>query len=173
MTKSAIYLFITTIILILAQVIVFNHVCLWNIAVPFVFLYTIFRLPVSLILDASFTICFLLGLTIDIFSDTQGMYALACTLLGGMRRMVLRLYFSRDDELTDAYPSASTLGFEVYFKYTVTLTFIFCTLIFIIESINVYSFGFMLMRIIASTILTEALILGIDCLLHRKNEHRP
>ncbi|MDE7411913.1 MAG: rod shape-determining protein MreD [Paramuribaculum sp.] len=172
MTKAAIYLFITTIFLIAAQVIVFNHVCLFGVAVPFIFLYTILRLPVNLSLEWTFTISFALGLTIDIFSDTQGMCALACTMLAALRRPVLRLYFSRDDELTDAYPSISSLGFDVYFKYTVTLTLIFCALIFIIESLDVYTFGTIILRIGASTVLTVALLLGIDCLLHRNNETR-
>ena len=40
-----------TLILILAQVIVLDHVCLWGVAVPMAFIYVILRLPLTLHLN--------------------------------------------------------------------------------------------------------------------------
>ena len=76
--------------LVAAQVIVFNNLCLFNIAIPLVFIYFIIKLPVTLGVNWVMTLSFLLGLTVDIFSNTQGMNALACTILGAMRAALLR-----------------------------------------------------------------------------------
>ena len=77
MNRSAISLIIWSIVLILAQVLVFNHICLFGYAVAFVFIYTLIKLPISMSKEWQFTIAFLLGLVIDIFSDTLGMNTLA------------------------------------------------------------------------------------------------
>ena len=69
MSKNSLQLLGITLILILAQVIVLNHVCLFGVAVPFAFLYVLLRLPVSLSQNWALTIGFCLGLVIDIFSS--------------------------------------------------------------------------------------------------------
>ena len=48
MNKASISLFIWAILLILAQVLVFNRICLFGVAVPFVFLYILIKLPITL-----------------------------------------------------------------------------------------------------------------------------
>ena len=49
MSKTTLQFILLGLILVLAQVIVFNHICLFNVAVPMVFIYLIIRLPLSLI----------------------------------------------------------------------------------------------------------------------------
>ena len=73
MSKTVLKFILLGIILVLAQVIVFNHICLFNVAVPLVFIYLILRLPITLSLNWLLTISFFLGLIVDIFSDTYGM----------------------------------------------------------------------------------------------------
>jgi len=171
MTKTAIHLFFTALLLIIAQVIVFNRVCLFGVAVPFVFIYVLLRLPVTMSREWLYTVSFLTGLVIDVFSDTQGMNALTCTLTFALRRPVLRLYFTRDDELTNPCPGIASLGFPVYMKYALTMSLIYSTMIFIIESVDVYGPGIMSVRIISSAILTTAMLIGIDSLtLHRREK---
>ncbi len=170
MNKTALSLILSAILLILAQAVVFNNICLWGVAVPFVFLYVLLRLPLTMSKDWLFTIGFAIGLIIDIFSDTPGMNALACTLLMALRRPVLRLYVARDDELTDPYPSIRSLGFFTYAKYALSMSLLFCILIFLIEAFSLFGIGRLLLTIGASTLLTTILIVGIDSLISRKRE---
>lgn len=172
MTKTSLQLIGITLILIIAQVVVFNHVCLFGVAVPFAFLYVLLRLPVSLSQNWSLTIGFFLGIIIDIFSDTQGMNALACTIAIAVRRPVLRLYFPREDELSDPCPSISSLGLPTYTKYALTMSAIYCTLIFIIEAFTFFNILALLLRITTSTLVTTLLLVGIDSLTLRRNEKR-
>lgn len=172
MTKSAFQLLCITLILILAQVVVLNNVCLFGVAVPFAFLYILLRLPVSLSQNWALTIGFCLGLIIDVFSNTQGMNSLACTIAVAIRHQVLRLYFPREDELSDPCPSISSLGFATYCKYATTMSLIYCTLIFIIEAFSFFNIAVLILRILSSTILTTLLLVGIDSLTLRRHEKR-
>lgn len=172
MSKTATYFVLLGIILVLAQVIVFNHICLFNVAVPFVFIYLLVRLPLTMPVYQVLTIGFFLGLIIDMFSDTPGMNSLACTVLAMMRKWILHLYFNRDDDLANPEPSVKTLGMDVYIKYVATFSLFYCTIIFVIESFTFMHIGMLLLRVICSSILTAALLIGIDSITLKKREKR-
>ena len=110
MAKEIIRFLILFVVLTVAQAVVFNHLCLFNVAVPLVFIYFIIKLPVNLSVNWTMTVSFLLGLTVDIFSNTQGVNALACTVLAAVRLPLLRLYFPREDDMANPDPSLQTLG---------------------------------------------------------------
>lgn len=164
-----VFMFIT---LTLLQVTVFNHICLFNLAVPFVFIYFLVRLPITLSTNWVLTLAFLLGLIIDIFSDTHGMHALACTITAMSRRRMLQLYFPREDDLTDPQPSVKSLGLGIYVKYLFTLVLFYCILIYLIESFTLFNPLLLIGRIVFSTLLTFALILGIDSIIRKRREKR-
>lgn len=159
-------------ILVLAQVIVFNHICLFNVAVPLVFIYLLVRLPITLSVNWMLTIGFFLGLIVDIFSDTYGMNTLACTIEAMMRKPILRLYVPREEDLTRPEPSMYSLGTATYLKYLLTLTLLYCSLIFLIEAFTFFNPVRLLLRIVFSTILSMALMIGIDSFMTQQSEKR-
>lgn len=172
MSKTTLQFLLLGLILVLAQVIVFNHICLFNVAVPMVFIYLIFRLPITLSLNWTLTVSFFLGLIVDIFSDTYGMNAVACTVVAMLKRPVLRLYVPREEDLTRPEPSMLSLGVAVYMKYLLTMTVIYCTLIFIIEAFTFFKPLQLVLRIVFSTILSMIIMLGIDSLMTPRSEKR-
>ncbi len=172
MSKTTIQFIILSIVLVLAQVVVFNHIYLFNVAVPMVFIYVIIRLPITLAINWVLTVSFFLGLTVDIFSDTYGMNALSCTVLAMLRRPVLRLYVPREEDLTRPEPSMQSLGTAVYLKYLLTMTLLYCMLIFTIEAFTFFNPLQLLLRIIFSTLLSMALMVGVDSLMTPRSEKR-
>lgn len=172
MSKTTLQFILLGIVLVLAQVIVFNHVCLFNVAVPLVFIYLIIRMPITLSLNWVLTISFGLGLVVDIFSDTYGMNTVACTILGALRRPVLRLYVPREEDLTRPEPSMLSLGVAVYIKYLLSMTLIYCTLIFVIEVFTFFNPLQLVLRIVFSTLLSLLIMLGIDTLMTPRSEKR-
>ncbi|MCI9172624.1 rod shape-determining protein MreD [uncultured Duncaniella sp.] len=172
MSKTTLQFLLLGLILVLAQVIVFNHICLFNVAVPMVFIYLIFRLPITLSLNWTLTVSFFLGLIVDIFSDTYGMNAVACTVVAMLKHPVLRLYVPREEDLTRPEPSMLSLGVAVYMKYLLTMTVIYCTLIFIIEAFTFFNPLQLVLRIVFSTILSMIIMLGIDSLMTSRSEKR-
>jgi rod shape-determining protein MreD len=172
MAKTIIKFILIFVILVLAQVIIFNHMCLYNVAIPFIFLYLIIRLPISISTNWTMTIGFIIGFTIDVFSDTLGMNALACTLLGAIRHGILRLYIPREEDLVQTEPSLHTLGTAVYLKYIVTLSLIYCITVFFIEACTIFNSMLLIMRIVCSTLLTSILLVCIDSSTRQRHAKR-
>ncbi len=172
MSKTLLQFILLTFILVLAQVLVFNHVSLFNTAVPMVFIYVILRLPITLSLNWMLTIGFFLGLVVDIFSDTYGMNAMACTILALCRRPILRLYVPLQEDLTKPEPSMLSLGTGIYLKYLLTTTLLYCLLIFTIEAFTFFHPLQLLLRVVFSTLLSMIIMLGIDSLMTPRSEKR-
>ena len=172
MGKSILNLIIIFIVLVAAQVVIFNNICLFNIAIPIIFIYFIIRLPLSININIAMTIAFITGLIIDIFSDTQGIHALSCTLISFSKRNILRLYITRDDDISDNEVTIRTIGFSAYFRYLLTIVLLYCTLMFSIEAFTFFNIFQLILRIISSTILSFLLILGIERILNSRSEKR-
>lgn len=162
MVKEFIKYALMFVILVVAQVVVFNHLCLFNVAIPLVFIYFIVKLPTSLGTNWTIALSFLLGFTVDVFSNSPGMNALACTVCGAVRMPVLRLYYPREEDMAAPEPSPRTLGPAPFMKYAATLTALYCLLFFFIEAFAFYNWGLMLARAAASALLTFIIIMAIE-----------
>lgn len=170
MTRTALSYIFLSIILVLAQVIVFNHVSLFGVAVPFVFIYVICSLPLTVSQNWVLTIGFLLGLTVDIFSDTQGLNALGCTIIASIRHGVLRLYFPREEDMTNPKPSIRTLGIGVYIRYVLSVSLIYSTVVLLADSFTFFDPVRLLIGIASSTVLTTALLIALDYLISKSEK---
>ncbi|MDE6503094.1 MAG: rod shape-determining protein MreD, partial [Muribaculaceae bacterium] len=73
MTKTFLSFLLLFVVLVLAQVTIFNHIWLFGLAMPLVFIYFIVSLPVTTPTNRMLTLGFMLGLTVDIFSNTAGL----------------------------------------------------------------------------------------------------
>ena len=169
MSKTVLTLIILFLVLIPAQAVIFNNLILFNVALPLVFIYLIISLPVTLSTNWSLTIGFVTGLAVDIFSDTPGMNALACTNLAFLRKSVYHLYMSYDDDLSGLRPSISTMGSAAYFKYLLTMVFVYCLMLFAIEAFQFFNIRLLLMRTVFSTIFTFIIIYAIDSLSFKRS----
>ncbi len=167
MSKTSLQFTLMFIVMVIAQSVIFNRLVLFSVALAFVFIYFIIKLPVTLGASKVMALSFLLGLCVDIFSDTPGINSLACTCLGGCRHTVLRLYVPREDDVTHRIPSMRTLGAAVFSKYVVTMSLFYCLMVTLIEAFAFFHPLLMLERIVASTLLTSLLILGIDSISSR------
>lgn len=172
MSHFAIRYLIAFILLVPLQALVFDHMVLFNVAVPFVFIYLIVMLPVTMSTNLSVLLGFLAGFAMDLFADTPGLNALSCTILSFVRKPVFHLYMTMDDDLAGRTPSSQTMGSGSFLKYLLTLTVVFCSLIFIIEAFQLFIPGLMLTRIVASTTYTFLLLYTLDSLLIRRREKR-
>lgn len=162
MTKFAIRFALWFVFLIPAQAIVFNHLVLFNVAVPLVFLYLLLIMPVTLNTNIATLLGFLTGFTLDIFCDTPGVNALCCTTLAFARKPVFHLYMSTDDDLAGRSPSSRTMGTPAYMKFMLTMVLIYAVLMFTIEAFQLFNVGLLFLRIVASTVYTFVLLYALD-----------
>ncbi len=159
-------------VVVFLQVTVGNSIHLFGVAIPFLYIYFLVRLPLSLSVNWVMTLAFLLGLTIDTFCNTPGMHALSCVVLAVLRKPVLNLYTPRGEDYIEATPSIRSFGMSLYVRYTLTLSFCFCLTLFLIESLSFLNVGRLSLRVFASTILTFLMILGMDSLTRSGREKR-
>lgn len=172
MGKSAVNIAILFISMLLLQVIVCNHIVLFGVAVPLVFVYFIVRTPMDMNTNLLLTLSFLLGLCVDIFSDTPGANALACTVLAMLKRPVFYAYIQHEDRMKDIIPNTVTLGMSNYCKYLFTLVGIFCLLVFTIQFFSFADVKEVLVLAASSSVLTFALLLGLDSLVTTRRDKR-
>ena len=171
MTKTVIQFIVLFLALVVVQL-VCNKIVLFNIAMPVVFIYLILRLPVNLHGGWVLTIAFFSGLIIDIFNNTPGMNALACTIMAALRRPVFNLFVSRENDMNIPIPSVDSMGVSDYFKYMATLVTIYCTLIFLIQAFSLHNLALTVARIVGSSILSVVIIFGLDTLVSTRREKR-
>ena len=171
MTKTIIQFVVLFLALIVLQL-VCNKIVLFNIAMPVVFIYLILRLPVNLHGGWVLTIAFFSGLIIDIFNNTLGMNALACTLMAAVRRPVFNLFVSRENDMNIPIPSVDSMGVGDYFKYMASLVTFYCALIFLIQAFSLYDIMLTLAHITGSSALSIIIVFGLDSLVSTRREKR-
>ena len=146
--------FFLFIVVVFLQVTIGNSIHLLGVAIPFLYIY------------------FIIGLVIDIFSNTPGMNALACTVVAFLRKPILNLYTPRGEDYSESEPSIRNFGMSLFVRYVLTFSLCFCTLLFVIESFSFFDIGRLIVRVLASTILTFLVILGMDSLTKSGREKR-
>lgn len=147
------------------QALIFNRIILFNVAVPIIFIYFIIRLPINLKLPFVFTLSFLIGLLVDIFSDTPGVNALACTLIAALRRPIYFAYMAKDDSTNRYTPGVATMGVIEYCKYLLTFIVVYCVMVFTIEYFNFADVKGIVILSAASSLFTFVILLAVDCLI--------
>lgn len=168
MSKEILHYIILFIGVVLLQVLICNHIALFNVALPIIFIYFIIKLPISLNPGVLFTLSFLTGLIIDIFSDTPGVNALACTLTAGIKRPVFFAYVDKDDRTENIIPSVAALGIVPFMKYLLSIVVIYCLLAFLIEYFSFANVKEIVIITASSSLFSFLILLAIDCLIPSK-----
>lgn len=158
--------------LIIVQVLICNHIMLFNVAMIFVFIYVVINLPMDLNTGWLLTWAFVGGLIVDIFSDTPGVNSLASTILAIIKRPAFYAYIPRDDRTKDIEPSLANLGFAVYAKYLFTMVAAYSVLVFTIEYFNFADIKEIVIMSAASAVSTFLILLGIDSIIVKTPSHK-
>lgn len=167
MNKSVFSYILLFVILVLVQALLMNHIVLFSSAVCFIFIYFLIKLPVNLSANLLLTLGFLLGLTVDMLSDTPGLNALCCTVLASLKRPVFFAYEQHDDQKRNVSPSIGTMGFFNFCKYIFSMAAIYCLLDFFVEFIEFTDIVGILIKAGASTLFTFFVMLAIDSLVYK------
>ena len=147
-------------VLLLVQVLVFNHVHLFNCATPLLYIYVALLFPRNTPRWVALISCFVMGFLVDIFSNTPGVSMASLTFLGLIQPLVLKL-FLQHDSADDMKPSMRTLGIGRFVYYTILMVFVYCLLFFTLETFNFFNWIQWLESIVGSSIITIILILTL------------
>ncbi len=154
------------VILLLVQVLVLNHIHLFDCATPLLYVYFVISFQRGCPRWAILLCSFMLGLCVDIFSDTPGVAATSLTLVGFLQPYLLELFMQRDDA-DNFQPSIRTMGSLAFFYFSMLLTLAYCVVFFALETFSFFNWLQWLLSVGGSFVLTELLLFVIDGL--RKN----
>ncbi len=149
------------VILLLVQVLVLNQIHLFGFATPLLYVYVAMLFRRNYPRWAILVWCFLMGLGVDVFSDTPGVASAAMTFVGFIQPYVLLLFINRDSP-DDLEPSMRQLGVGKYFLYALIMTFFYCLLFFSLEDFSFFDLLHWLLSVVGSTVLTLLMILVIE-----------
>lgn len=161
------YLFMF-IVLVLLQVLLLNHIQISGLINPYMYILFILLLPFDTPKFLLLVSGFLLGLTIDTFTNTPGMHASATTFLAFIRPGVINLISSRDVFELNAPPRINTLGFNWFIKYCMSLVLIHHFFLFYIEAFTLHGFFITFSRSILSAVFTIVLIIISQYLIYKE-----
>ena len=115
---------------------------------------------------------FLVGISVDYFSDTMGMHAAATVCMAYFRPRVLRLIAPRDTYEAGTYPQMNYFGFAWFVQYCLILCFIHHFVLFFAEVFTFSGFFSTMFRIICSTLFTSILIVASQVMTSNKARER-
>ncbi len=150
------------ILLILLQLLLFNHIQFSGYVNPYVYLMFILLLPFEIASWLLLLLAFALGMLIDIFSGTPGMHSSATLLAGFVRPYVLRVISPRDGYESGSNPSMLVYGFKWFFFYTLIMVLVHHTALFYLEVFSFTGFFRTLLRVLLSSAFSIIFILLIE-----------
>lgn len=149
------------IILCAVQILILNHIHLFDVATPFLFVYFAISFRRNSPKWAVILWCFAMGLAVDVFSNTPGLAAGSLTLVGLIQPYLMELFTPRDS-VDDLECSVLTLGMGKYALLATILLFVFCLFFFALEAFTFFNWIYWLVCTCSSTALTLVLILAIE-----------
>ncbi len=159
------------ILLVLLQVLIVQNIRLGSyiILLPYILFILLlpFETPKLLVLISSFFI----GLTIDMFYDTAGIHAAACTMIGFSRYYILKLLSPREGYDPGLIPTVDSMGAVWFITYASLIIFIHHFFFFYLEIFRFDEFFRTLLRVILSTIGTFVFVYVVQFLFYKKHRN--
>ena len=148
-------------VLLLVQALVLNHIILFGCATPLLYVYFVISFRRGYPKWGMLLWAFLMGLALDMFSNTPGVAASTLTLLALVQPYYLELFLQRDAD-EDFRPAIFSMGLSRYSVFALSLTFLYCLLYFTVETFTFFNWLQWLLSVVSSTLLTFVLLLVVD-----------
>lgn len=149
------------VLLILLQVFVLNHVHLFGIATPLLYIYFIIQFRRNYPRWGMMLWSFFMGLFIDIFSNTPGISSFSLTLMSAIQPFVLMPFLPRESSEA-LLPGMDTLGLGNYALFAFFMSLVYNVVFFSLDMFSFFNFLAWGAYILSSTLLTTVLILVIE-----------
>jgi hypothetical protein len=161
MNRAGIFNVVYFFLYVIAQVLLFKRLVLFNTSFCFLYVAFILLLPVETNNLLLMVLAFVLGFTIDIFYDSLGIHALALVTVAYLRNYWLSSITPQGGYDAGSTP-ALTNGVQWFLVYTVPLVFVHLALLFFIEAGGFGLFWFTMLKIMASLLFTVSVILMLQ-----------
>lgn len=162
MTRSGILVVVYFIVYLLAQVMLFKQLVLFNTAFCFVYIVFILLLPIETNSMVLMFVAFLLGFSVDIFYDSLGLHALSLVLIAYVRNLWLSTITPQGGYDTGQGPTLAVNGLQWFIVYSLPLVFIHHFTLFFVEAGGFGLFWYTMSKVITSLMFTMTIILFLQ-----------
>ena len=166
MQSPVIKYFLMFIVLVAVQVLFLNQVQFSGYINPYIYVLFIMLLPLSTPRYAVILLSFILGLTIDIFSNTLGMHSFASVLIAYLRPAIIRVITNREEDMSD-YPGLAATGITWFLSYAGIMVFIHHVTLFYLEVFSLHNFFTTLYRAVLSSVFSIFVIVLSQFIIFR------
>lgn len=167
MTNKLIKYSLMFLVAVLVQVLLLNQVQFSGYINPYFYIVFVLLLPLSTPRYLLLLLGFLIGLTIDIFSDSLGIHAAATVLIAYIRPFVIRVISTREEDRND-FPGLLQNKFNWFFSYVTILVLAHHFVLFYLEYFTFSHFFYTLLKVIFSSVFTIFIIVLSQFLIFRK-----
>ncbi len=155
------------IFLVLTQIMILNQVEFSGYANPYLYILFVLLLPLNTPRYILLLSSFLIGIVIDLFSNSMGIHAAATVFIAFIRPAVIKVISTRDEELSE-YPGLHQNKFSWFLKYTSVLVIIHHFILFYLEVFTLKGFFTTFLRIIVSSVFSIFIIVLSQFIIFRK-----
>jgi len=152
--------------LVLMQVLIFSQVQLSGFFNPYIYILFIILLPLSTPRYAVLILGFLLGLVIDVFSNSLGIHSAATVFIAYLRPLVIRIISNREDDKND-YPGLHQNKLTWFISYVTIMVLLHHSILFYLEVYTFANFFNTLFRVILSSLFSIIVIVLSQFLIFR------
>ena len=146
------------VVLLLLQVLLFGNIDYMGYICPYVYILFILALPIGFNIYASMGLAFLMGLFVDMFSNTPGVHIAASVVVAFSREYWFDFIMPHSD-IRDVEPSLGRLGVNSFLKYTIGLVLLHHLILFFAEAWSFAGAWFTIAKALLNTIVTTLFIL--------------
>ncbi len=154
------------IVLVFFQALLFNHINFLGYVNPYIYIIFILFYPVKNNRALFIFLSFLIGLSIDLFSDSGGIHAAASVFIAFVRPMFLKFAFGTMYEHNHVKFDNTDFGARVI--YIALMTLIHHLLLFYLEIFSISRILLVLQKTLFSGIFTILMIVLISIIFSRK-----
>ncbi len=159
MNRSGIFSVVYFFVYLLAQVMLFRQLVLFNTAFCLIYVAFILLLPVETNPMVLMLAGFLLGFSIDIFYDSLGLHALSLVLVGYLRNFWLTTITPQGGYNAGDGPTLAANGLQWFVVYSLPLVFIHHLVLFFTEAGSFNVFWYTMSKVMTSLMFTMTVIL--------------
>lgn len=152
--------------LVFIQVLLLNNINLGGYINPFIYIYFILLFPLDGNKSLLIFLSFLLGLSVDLFEDSGGVHAAACTFIAYIRPVVLKYSFGVSYEYNSVKIKKAEITERI--TYVTSLVFLHHLVMFSLEIFSFKHISLLLKSTLFSGIFSIILIMCTMILFNRK-----
>ncbi len=154
MSRSGLFHIIYFFLYLLAQVLLFKRLVLFDTSFCFLYVAFVLLLPIEINNLVLMLIGFLLGFSVDVFYDSLGLHALSLVLVAYLRNYWLATITPQGGYEGGSSPTLAANGFQWFLVYAIPLVFVHHLLLFFTEAGGFGLFWFTMMKVMGSVVFT-------------------